>query len=106
MSSVRINRTLVSKFLLAGLLLSLLAGVAGAHLAPRLPLYLAVVYGMSGAAVLALLLVGAAVLVLSLGQFILRHGGTDLQWFWFSAEPPGLVQQREQAAQAAVRARS
>jgi hypothetical protein len=33
---------------------------------------------------------------LQLGQWILRHGGTDPQWFWFRAEPPGLAALREQ----------
>jgi len=38
-----------------------------------------------------------AVCSLQFAQFILRSGGTDPQWFWFSAEPPGLEQQREEA---------
>jgi hypothetical protein len=33
-------------------------------------------------------------------QFIQRMGGTDPQWFWFSAEPPGLVKLREEARKA------
>jgi hypothetical protein len=35
-----------------------------------------------------------------MGQWALRHGGTDTQWFWFPSEPKGLVQQRQ--AKAAV----
>lgn len=31
-----------------------------------------------------------------LAQFILRKGGSDPQWFWFNAEPPGLVKLREE----------
>jgi hypothetical protein len=42
-------------------------------------------------------LVVAAVCSLQFAQFILRKGGTDPQWFWFNAEPPGLEQQRREA---------
>jgi hypothetical protein len=38
-----------------------------------------------------------AVCSLQFAQFILRKGGTDPQWFWFNAEPPGLEQQRREA---------
>jgi hypothetical protein len=37
-----------------------------------------------------------AVCSLQFAQFILRNGGTDPQWFWFNAEPPGLEQQRSE----------
>ena len=37
--------------------------------------------------------------VLTFYQFILRNGGTDPQWFWFSSEPRGLVALREQSKQ-------
>jgi hypothetical protein len=42
-------------------------------------------------------LVVVAVCSLQFAQFILRMGGTDPQWFWFNAEPPGLEQQRREA---------
>jgi len=42
-------------------------------------------------------LVVVAVCSLQFAQFILRKGGTDPQWFWFNAEPPGLDQQRREA---------
>ena len=43
-------------------------------------------------------LVVLTVCSLQLAQFILRKGGTDPQWFWFNAEPPGLEQQRRALA--------
>ena len=46
-------------------------------------------------------LVALAVCSLQFAQFILRKGGTDPQWFWFNAEPPGLEQQRREAKDAA-----
>jgi hypothetical protein len=42
-------------------------------------------------------LVVVAVCSLQIAQFILRTGGTDPQWFWFKADPPGLEQQRREA---------
>ena len=41
-------------------------------------------------------LVAITVASLALAQFVLRKGGTDPQWFWFSGEPPGLQNLREQ----------
>jgi hypothetical protein len=46
------------------------------------------------------LVIPSALISLAMGQWALRHGGTDAQWFWFPSEPKGLVQQRE--AQAAL----
>jgi len=39
----------------------------------------------------------AAIAWLALGQFILRKGGTDVQWLWFPGDPPGLEDLRRQA---------
>jgi hypothetical protein len=30
-----------------------------------------------------------------LNQWVLRRGGTDTQWLWFAADPPGRVGQRQ-----------
>lgn len=68
--------------------------MAGSHIAPRLPLLLVLAYSIVGAAALFVLLTAATVITLTVKQFILRKGGTDPQWFWFAAEPPGLVQLR------------
>lgn len=83
-----------AKVLLALLLLGTLAVVAGGQIAPgasflRIVLFAA---GLLAAAVV------VAVAFLTFNQFILRHGGTDAQWFWFNSEPRGLVQLRAQHA--------
>ena len=43
---------------------------------------------------------------LQFSQFILRMGGTDAQWFWFSSEPKGLAALRDQAPASSASARS
>jgi predicted membrane channel-forming protein YqfA (hemolysin III family) len=91
------NQQLASKLLLATVLLGLLAAVAGSKLAPTVSIYSILLYCALGAAALFVLLAIAAAALMTFNQFILRKGGTDAQWFWFSAEPPGLVQLREQA---------
>jgi hypothetical protein len=97
MQMPRSRLSALAKALAATVLLALLAGVAGADLAPKLPLYLVLLYSALGATALFLAVLVAAVLLSTLYQFVLRKGGTDPQWFWFSAEPPGLVQLRKQA---------
>lgn len=92
------NGVFAAKLLVTALLLATLAGVAGADLAPQLPLRTLLLYAFVGA----MLLLGAAlvglIVALTFRQFILRHGGTDPQWFWFRSEPPGLVQLRKEWA--------
>jgi hypothetical protein len=92
----------VAKIALAAILLTALAGVAGAQLAPEKPLFDALLF--SGALVLILfaLLLGATMVALTVRQAILRMGGTDPQWFWFRSEPPGLVALRAQAKNSAA----
>ena len=87
---------LAVKALLAIVMLAALAGVAGSQLAPDLPLPAVLLNCAIGAAILLVFLVFAAVLSLTFNQFILRHGGTDADWFWFKGEPPGLERQRAQ----------
>ncbi len=93
------DKQVVAKALLASALLSLLAGVAGSQLAPKVPLHMILLYSALGAVALFAVVVLATVATLTFMQFILRKGGTDSQWFWFPAEPAGLVQLREQARQ-------
>ena len=95
----KLSKQVAAKALLAAVLLSLLAGVAGSQLAPKIPLHLVLLYSAAGAVALFALLIFATVATLTLVQFILRKGGTDPQWFWFPAEPPGLAHLREQARQ-------
>jgi len=49
-----------------------------------------VFYCLAGLAGLLALLIVVSVCSLQFWQFILRMGGTDAQWFWFSGEPRGL----------------
>lgn len=96
----KLNKQVAAKALLATVLLSLLAVVVGSQLAPQIPLYLVLLYSAAGATALLAILILTIVATLTFRQFILRKGGTDPQWFWFRAEPPGLVHLREQARQA------
>ena len=93
----KFNAIVVSKVILAILLLSGLAGVAGSQLAPDTPLEIVLLNCAVGAAVFLVLLVLALIASLTLNQFILRNGGTDTQWFWFPSEPKGLQQLRADA---------
>jgi hypothetical protein len=92
----KLSKQIAAKALAAAVLLMVLAGVAGSQLAPKVPLYRVLFYSFLGAAALLLIVVVATVASLTLRQFILRKGGTDTQWFWFSSEPPGLVNLRSQ----------
>lgn len=100
MSLSKFSTQVALKTLLATVLLAALAGVAGSQLAPKVPLQWVLIYSALGAAALLLVLALATVVTLTVMQFILRKGGTDTQWLWFSAEPPGLVHLRAQARQA------
>lgn len=86
----------IAKTLLALVLLAVLAGVAASQLAPKVPLQTVLLYCVIGASIVLIAAVLMASVMQMFNQFILRHGGTDASWFWFKAEPPGLVSQREQ----------
>lgn len=81
------------KLVTAALALTTLASIAGAQIVPGVPLTRILLF-VSG--LFALVVLGT-IAVLTLYQFILRKGGTDPQWFWFSGEPQGLAALREQA---------
>jgi hypothetical protein len=87
---------LVVKAQLAIVMLAALAGFAGSQLAPDVPLATILLNCAMWAAGMFLALVFVAILSLTFNQFILRHGGTDADWFWFKGEPPGLERQRAQ----------
>jgi hypothetical protein len=60
---------------------------------PALGLGTMALYVLAGWAILAglmLVLVANTAISSWLNQWILRKGGTDTQWLWFSADPPGL----------------
>ena len=86
------------KVIMAVAALTTLAGVAGSQLVPNLPLGKVLLFCAVGAVLLLGVLVLAAVATATFGQFILRKGGTDTQWFWFESEPRGLLKIREQIA--------
>ena len=90
------HKQVVMKALLATIMLSCLAGIAGSQLAPNVPLFTVLLNCAIWAAVMFVALIFVAILSLTFNQFIIRHGGTDAAWFWFKAEPPGLQRQREQ----------
>ena len=79
------------KLLLAAVAIIALLALPARELAPGVPLADLLLYCTLGTASALVLLAGAAVLLLQFSQFILRNGGTDPQWFWFSGEPRGLA---------------
>ena len=81
----------LSKLLLAAVAIISLLALPARELAPGVPLGDLLLYCTLGAASALVLLAVAAVLLLQFSQFILRSGGTDPQWFWFSGEPRGLA---------------
>lgn len=56
--------------------------------AGTLALYVLTGWGILG--VLFLALVAKTAISSWINQWILRKGGTDTQWLWFAADPPGL----------------
>lgn len=97
MQTFRLNPRLINKTLFAILLLAALAVVAGSQLAPKIPLPVVLLYSVMGAVGISALLLVAVLAFATVSQWVLRHGGTDAQWFWFPGEPPGLKQLRAQA---------
>lgn len=87
---------LIEKILLAFLLLSTLAGVAGSQLAPKVPLLTVLAYSALSVLMIGALILAAVIVSATVSQWVMRNGGTDTQWFWFSGEPPGLQQLRAQ----------
>lgn len=96
MRSTRTLRLWV-KVLIAISALFTLAAIAAGALAPATPLGTALLYAALGAVVGLLVLVVASVIIATLAQFVLKHRGTDAQWFWFNGEPRGLQALREGA---------
>ena len=97
MQTFRLNPRLINKTLFAILLLAALAMVAGSQLAPKVPLPMVLLYSAMGAVGISALLLIAVLAFATVSQWVLRKGGTDPQWFWFSGEPPGLQKLRAEA---------
>ncbi|WP_280151129.1 hypothetical protein [Piscinibacter sp. XHJ-5] len=91
------SRHLLWKLPLAAALLAVLAAVAAAELAPAVPLATVLLSALGGAMVLLALLCIAVIVMGSRLQAILRRGGSDTQWLWFGAEPPGLARLRDRS---------
>lgn len=86
------------KLLICGLVISVAMGFMAKLLWPGLNLWTVALYVLVGWGILAgLLLVLVVNTAISswINQWILRKGGTDTQWLWFSADPPGLQKDRK-----------
>lgn len=81
------------KLLICGLVVSAGIGFMAQLLWPGLGPGTLALYVLAGWGVLAglmLLLVANTAISSWINQWILRKGGTDTQWLWFPADPPGL----------------
>ena len=94
----KLNWLLMFKCGVAVIALAVLAGVAGSGLAPGVPLPTVLLYSAVGALAGLAVLVALAALSVSWARFSIRNGGTDPQWLWFAAEPPGMASVREELA--------
>ena len=87
---------------IAVVLLAGLAAFVGNGLFPGMPVWRVVLYAFLGAVGAFAVVLAATVGSLQLRQLVMRKGGTDTQWFWFSSEPDGLLKLREEARAAAM----
>ena len=86
------------KLLICGLVISVAMGFMAKLLWPGLNLWTVALYVLVGWGILAgllLMLVVNTAISSWINQWILRKGGTDTQWLWFSADPPGLQKDRK-----------
>lgn len=91
----RLNLVVLGKLLLGAVAIVALVALPARQLAPGIALNALLLYCALGVAAVFAVLVVAAVLSLQFSQLILRRGGTDAQWFWFSGEPKGLAALRK-----------
>ena len=95
---LNLHRYNITNFAKLNVALALLIGivvVAAQDLAPNISYVKLIAYILLGLAALAVNLVGLSVIYLNVYQWVLRKGGTDTAWFWFSSEPKGLIVLRE-----------
>lgn len=95
MNRPKVNRVVLGKLLIAAVALGALIAPLAKALAPGIAWGYLVFYSLAGLAGLLALLLVASLCSLRFWQFILRKGGTDTQWFWFSGEPRGLAALRK-----------
>ena len=89
------NKVIAKKIVLAVFSLGLLACFIIYKMEIEMTLKF-VVLGLAACIGVVLVVVCMAAVGQSFNQFMLRHGATDAQWFYFNSEPKGLVQMREQ----------
>jgi hypothetical protein len=86
------------KLLICGLVISVAIGFMVNLLWPALSLWTMAFYLLVGWGILAglmlVLLINTAISSW-VNQWILRKGGTDTQWLWFPADPPGVQGNRK-----------
>jgi hypothetical protein len=82
------------KLLVAVLAIFALVAFAARDLAPGMAAGQLVLYAAIGMACSLIAIAVLAIVTAQWGQWVLRKGGTDAQWFWFRGEPPGLEAQR------------
>jgi hypothetical protein len=83
----------IFKLLISGVVVTVAIGFMAQLLWPALDLWALARYVLTGWGILAgliLALVANTAISSWINQWILRKGGTDTQWLWFSADPPGL----------------
>jgi hypothetical protein len=85
----------MTRLLTAVVLIACLVGLAAQDLVPQMSYAKLAAYVLLGAVVFAVNLVGLSVIYLNIYQWVLRQGGTDTAWFWFSSEPKGLESLRD-----------
>ena len=83
------------RVLAAVLAIGLVFGIAGRSLAPSMPTTTWLLWCAGAACALLIAAIGGLMISLNLRQFVLRKGGTDVQWLAFSSDPEGLVSLRK-----------
>lgn len=86
---------LLGKLILAAVALVALVSFPMRELIPGISWVDLVLYCVAGLAGVLVVLLVLVVCSLQISQCILRNGGTDAQWFWFSGEPRGLAALRK-----------
>jgi hypothetical protein len=84
-------QTTAAKLMICAVLLIALVAFAAHNMAPQMSFALIFAYALLGFSLVAIALVGLSLIYLNVYQWVLRKGGTDPAWFWFSSEPKGLL---------------